>query len=183
MSTTAREEGVETTNPSVEEPISPIGWELPQSPANEPITPCPAPANFAEEVARYDQNAQLSYWPGPRYKAVVRTLGEGPPLVVAPGIASTYRGYAYLLNLLSQRFKTVVYDYPGENKDDGAKLRNITHSDLVDDYFGVLESLRLGRVFPLGISFGSTIVLSAAWLASPDGSPRQRSREAFLDER
>ena len=44
-----------------------------------------------------------------------RVLGNGPPLIVVPGIASTYRTYAFLLNRLAERFRTVVYDYPGEH--------------------------------------------------------------------
>jgi pimeloyl-ACP methyl ester carboxylesterase len=66
-----------------------------------------------------------------------------------------------MLNRLAERFRTVVYDYPGDHPDDGARLGRITHADLVDDFFGLIEHLRIGRTFPVGLSFGSTIVLSA----------------------
>jgi pimeloyl-ACP methyl ester carboxylesterase len=107
-----------------------------------------------------------------------RVLGEGPPLVLAPGIASTYRGYALMLNKLAQRFRTVVYDYPGENRGDGARLSRISHDELVDDLFGLIDHLHIGRSFVVGLSFGSTIVLSAL-LREPRRFPKAVVQGAF----
>jgi pimeloyl-ACP methyl ester carboxylesterase len=90
-----------------------------------------------------------------------RILGEGPPLILIPGLASTYRVYALALNVLARRFKTIVYDYPGEQPGDDARLGAIAHSDLVDDLFGLISHLNLGRCFLLGLSFGSTVTLRA----------------------
>jgi len=90
-----------------------------------------------------------------------RIKGQGPPLILVPGIASTYRTYALLLNQLGDRFRTVVPDYPGENSGDGANLARINHDQLVDDLFGLIDHLNIGRVFLVGVSFGSTIVLKA----------------------
>lgn len=129
------------------------------APATRP--PCPAPADFRAEVAAYDARARVGRWDGPRYRMTYRVLGEGPPLVLIPGIASTYRGYALTLNRLAERFKTVVYDYPGEHRGDGARLGKIGHDDLVDDVFGLLDHLNAGRAFLVGPSFGSTITLRA----------------------
>ena len=126
-----------------------------------PREPCPAPANFRDEVARYDDQAETGHWDGPRYRMIYRSLGNGPPLIVIPGIASTYRAYALLLNRLAQRFRTVIYDYPGEHSNDGADLARISHDHLVDDLFGLFDHLKIGRVFVVGVSFGSTIVLKA----------------------
>jgi pimeloyl-ACP methyl ester carboxylesterase len=123
--------------------------------------PCPAPADFRAEVAAYDREAQTGVWEGPRYRLRYRVLGQGPPLILVPGIAATYRGYALMLNRLAGRFRTVIYDFPGEHPDDGARLGRITHEQLVDDLFGLIEHLNIGRVFPVGLSFGSTIVLRA----------------------
>ncbi|CAN5884093.1 alpha/beta fold hydrolase [soil metagenome] len=124
-----------------------------------PHRPCPKPADLLAEVADYDRNAEVGHWQGPGYRMTYRVLGQGPPLILVPGIASTYRGYAILLNHLAGRFRTILFDYPGEHPDDGARLRRISHDDLVDDVFGLIEHLRVGRVFPVGLSFGSTIVL------------------------
>jgi 3-oxoadipate enol-lactonase len=91
----------------------------------------------------------------------VRIHGEGPPFIVVPGIAATYRVYALLLNSLAGRFRTILYDYPGEHADDRARLGEIDHDHLVDDLFGLIDHLNLGRVFLFGISFGSTVALRA----------------------
>ena len=120
---------------------------------------CPAPADFREAVAEYDRAARVGAWAGPRYRMTYRVLGEGPPLIVSPGIAATYRGYALMLNILAARFQTILYDYPGENPGDGARLGKITHDHLVDDVFGLIDHLNIGRSFLFGPSFGSTIVL------------------------
>lgn len=135
----------------------------PDAAAAEPVPrpPCPAPADFRAAVADYDARARVSHWAGPRYRMTYRELGDGPPLVLIPGIASTYRGYALTLSTLADRFRTVVYDFPGENPGDGARLSRITHADLVDDVFGLIDHLNLGRVFLFGLSFGSTVTLGA----------------------
>lgn len=126
-----------------------------------PRLPCPSPANFRAEVDAYDARAEVGLWQGPRHRMTYRVLGQGPPLILIPGIAATYRGYALTLNRLAERFRTVVFDYPGEHRDDGARLGRITHDHLVDDVFGLIDHLRIGRVFLVGLSFGSTITLRA----------------------
>ena len=55
----------------------------------------------------------------------------------------------------------MLFRSPGENPGDGAALRRITHEHLVDDLFGLIEHLRIGRAFLVGLSFGSTIALKA----------------------
>jgi pimeloyl-ACP methyl ester carboxylesterase len=146
--------------------------------ADPPRQPCPAPANILAEVARYEASAKVAHWDGPNYRMTYRVLGEGPPLLVVPGIASTYRSYALLLNLLAQRFQTVLYDYPGERPDDKSKLDRIKHDHLVNDLFGLIEHLEIGRAFLLGVSFGSTIVLKALH-REPRRFPRAAAQGAF----
>jgi pimeloyl-ACP methyl ester carboxylesterase len=141
-------------------------------------TPCPAPANFRSEVVRYDDQAEPGVWAGPRYRMTYRTLGQGPPLILVPGIASTYRTYALLLNRLGERFRTVIYDYPGEQQGDGADLARIGHDQLVDDLFGLIDHLKIGRVFLVGLSFGSTIVLKSLH-REPRRFPRAVVQGAF----
>ena len=144
----------------------------------EPRQKCPAPADFRRAVADYDRAATVARWDGPRYRMTYRTLGDGPPLIVSPGIAATYRGYALMLNLLASRFQTIIYDYPGENPGDGARLGKIAHDDLVDDVFGLIDHLNLGRAFLFGPSFGSTIVLKAIH-REPRRFPRAAVQGAF----
>jgi pimeloyl-ACP methyl ester carboxylesterase len=111
-----------------------------------------------------------------------RVLGDGPPLILVPGIASTYRAYALTLNLLSERSRTVVYDYPGEGRGDGARLGRITHEDLVDDVFGLIDHLNIGRAFLFGLSFGSTVTLRALH-REPRRFPRAVVQGAFARRR
>ncbi len=143
------------------ETVTESGSETATGTSEERRRPCPAPANFLDAVKSYDAGAQVGHWAGPRYRMTYRVLGEGPPLVLIPGIASTYRGYALTLNQLAARFRTIVYDYPGEQPGDGARLRQITLDDLVDDVFGLLDHLNLGRAYLFGLSFGSTVTLKA----------------------
>ncbi|MBX6312638.1 MAG: alpha/beta hydrolase [Isosphaeraceae bacterium] len=126
-----------------------------------PEAPAAVPADFGAEVAAYDRAATVGVWEGPRYRMTYRVLGQGPPLVLVPGIAATYRVFALLLNRLAEHFQTVIYSYPGDYPDDGARLDRITHSYLVADLFGLLDHLGLGPVFLFGPSFGSTITLRA----------------------
>jgi 3-oxoadipate enol-lactonase len=135
-----------------------------EQPSSEPHRPpCPAPVDIRAEVNAYDESAHVGHWAGPRYKLTYRIKGQGPPLILVPGLASTYRTYALLLNQLGNRFRTIVYDYPGEKPGDGANLSRISHDQLVDDLFGLIDHLNIGRVFLAGLSFGSTIVLKALY--------------------
>ncbi len=151
------------------------GSEGPPPPVAVERPPCQAPADFRHELCVYDAKARVGRWDGPRYQMTYRTLGQGPPLLLVPGIASTYRIYALLLNRLSERFTTILYEYPGDRTDDHAKLAKITHEDLASDLFGLLGNLKISRAFLFGVSFGSTVVLSAL-----SRRPRQFSRAAIL---
>ena len=160
-------------------PEFPEAVETADAPARPP---CPAPANFLAEVAEYDRNAEHAVWEGPRYRMTYRVLGQGPPLILIPGIASTYRGYALTLNKLAPRFRTILYDYPGENPDDGARLAQIAHEEMVEDVFGLIDHLNLGRVFLVGLSFGSTITLRAL-AREPRRFPKAVLQGAFAHRR
>lgn len=119
------------------------------------------PADLGAEVAAYDRGAAVGVWEGPRHRMTYRVLGQGPPLIVIPGIAATYRVFALVLNRLAEHFRTVIYAYPGDLPDDGARLDGITHGDLVADLLGLVDHLGLGRAYLFGPSFGSTIALRA----------------------
>ncbi len=143
-----------------------------------PAATCPPPANFRKVADDYDRDARVGVWSGPRYKMTYRVLGQGPPLILLPGVSSTYRGYLLTLRQLSERFTTVVYDYPGDHPDDGAALGSITHDHLADDLFGLIDHLNFGRVFLFGLSFGSTVVLKSL-AREPRRFPRAAVQGAF----
>lgn len=100
-----------------------------------------------------------------------RRLGSGRPLIVAPGLAGTYRSYALLLNCLAERFETILYTYPGDEPGDGARLGSLGHEAYVEDLWGLMDHLDLREPYVLGVSFGSTVVLSAL-ARSGDRVPR-----------
>lgn len=143
---------------------------------------CQPPADIRKEVQRYDELATVGTWSGPRYRMTIRSLGQGPALIWLPGIASTYRTYALVLNHLAARFRTIQYEYPGDRPDDGARLGRITHDHLVDDVLGLIDHLALDRVFLAGISFGSTIALKLLERA-PERFPRTVVQGAFAHRR
>ena len=159
--------------PTTDPPVAQAEMERP---------PCPAPARIRHEVASFDARAETGRWDGPDYRMTFRSLGEGPPLFVVPGIASTYHVYALFLNQLSTRFRTIIYDYPGEHVDDGAKLGRITHDNLVDHLFGLIDHLNIGRAFLTGLSFGSTVVLKSLE-REPRRFPRAAVQGAFAHRR
>lgn len=159
--------------------FSPMTDSPPPESAQVPAPPrCPPPANFRAEVAAYDRLATTGRLDGPRHRMTYRTLGEGPPLVLCPGIAGTYRGYAPMLNRLAERFRTILFDYPGDHPDDHARLGRITHDDLIEDVVALLDHLNVGRAFPVGLSFGSTIALGLL-RREPRRFPRAAVQGAF----
>jgi pimeloyl-ACP methyl ester carboxylesterase len=129
------------------------------------------PSDFRAEVAEFDRRAEVQDWAGSRFRMTFRTLGEGDPIVLLPGLASTYRGYAPTLLRLATRFQTIIFDYPGEHPDDGANLAWISHDDLVGEFLGLLDHLCLPQVLTFGLSFGSTIAIKALQLA-PERFPK-----------
>ena len=117
-------------------------------------SPPPAAANPLPTCAsRCDSTTSapaVGTWSGPRYRMTYRILGQGPALIWLPGIASTYRTYALVLNRLAERFQTIQYEYPGDREDDGARLGRITHDHLVDDLVRPDRPPGLGRALPGG---------------------------------
>jgi 3-oxoadipate enol-lactonase len=143
---------------------------------------CQPPANVRREVAAYDQRSRIGHWEGPRYRMTYWILGDGPPLILIPGIASTYRVYAMLLNRLGERFQTIQYAYPGEVEHDGARLQRIRHDHQVEDLIGLADHLGIERFHLLGISFGSTVAFGAMhrW---PERVQRSAVQGAFARRR
>ncbi len=134
----------------------------PDGPAgSEGISPCPRPASMTKALEDFDRLAEVRVIETPYYRTTCRILGEGPPLLVSPGLASTYRGFSIFLNTLAERFRTVIYDYPGDHAADRADLGRIDHDALTDNLFATLDALSIGKAFLVGISFGSTITFKA----------------------
>jgi pimeloyl-ACP methyl ester carboxylesterase len=140
------------------------------------------PADFRAQVLEFDRKVEAQVWSGPGYRMTFRALGEGQPLVILPGLASTYRGYAPTLLRLAERFRTITIDYPGENPNDGANLKQISHDNLVDDVIGLIDHLKFPTAILFGLSFGSTISQKALF-RDPQRFPKAVLQGAFARRR
>jgi pimeloyl-ACP methyl ester carboxylesterase len=100
--------------------------------------------------------AQLTH-----YTAAYCEWGEGPPLVLVPGLAGGYELLGPLAKLLSRHFRVISYHLRGED-DCFALRRSFGLSDLVDDLGEFLDCLGLEAPSLLGVSFGGVLALEYA---------------------
>ncbi len=95
------------------------------------------------------------------YTAHYCVWGEGPPLVLVPGLAGGYELLGPLARLLARDFQVISYQLRGE--DDCFSLRRrFDLSDLVDDLTEFLDLLGLERPAVMGVSFGGVLALELA---------------------
>jgi pimeloyl-ACP methyl ester carboxylesterase len=146
---------------------------IPAACHNDTPATCPfhvEPVTFAEAMRRFDSEAVRGTCDTGRYLCPYVTWGTGPTLVCVPGLVDDAQCFVMLLAHLSRHFRCVAYDWP-TGQTDGACLSHYRHADFVADLFALLDHLGAQQVFPLGYSFGSTIVL-AAMHAQPARFPR-----------
>src|SRR5205823_3121996 len=84
--------------------------------------------------------------------------------------SDTARSFLLPMARLSAHFRCVGYELPAGGAD-GARLRRYAFADLVDDLWGLLDHLGLGRSYVLGSSLGAAVALSALH-ARPERLPR-----------
>lgn len=129
--------------------------------------PCPtARVTLHEAIQRFEREAVRGCCDTGRYRCSYYTWGEGPPLLIVPGLSDDFLSFVMLCFLLSRQFRCIAYDLP-TGDGDGARLSRYLHSYLVADAFALLDHVEARRAFILGSSFGSTIAL-AALKACPD---------------
>ena len=92
--------------------------------------------------------------------------GEGPPLVLVMGLASTLEMWHRMIPALSQRFRTIVFDNRGVGRSDvpapGYSIR-----DMADDLKAVMDAAGISECHLFGISMGGMIAQEFT-LAYPD---------------
>jgi len=95
------------------------------------------------------------------YSVNYQEWGDGPPLVLVPGLAGGYGLLGPLARLLSSRFRVISYQLRGE--DDCFALRQrFDLADLVTDLGEFLNWHRLERPILMGVSFGGVLALEYA---------------------
>jgi 3-oxoadipate enol-lactonase len=87
--------------------------------------------------------------------------GEGPPLILVPGLAGGYELLGPLARLLASDFRVISYQLRGE-EDPFALRQRFDLSDLVDDLSELIEWLGLERPAVMGVSFGGILALELA---------------------
>jgi pimeloyl-ACP methyl ester carboxylesterase len=100
--------------------------------------------------------AQLSH-----YTATYREWGDGPPLVLVPGLAGGFELLGPLARSLARHYRVISYQLRGED-DPFALRRRFGLADLVNDLAEFLEWHFLERPALLGVSFGGVLALEFA---------------------
>lgn len=100
--------------------------------------------------------AQLSH-----YTARYREWGDGPPLVLIPGMAGGIDLVAPLARKLAYHFRVIAYQLRGED-DPFALRRRFGLRDLVADLDEFIDWHGLERPDVVGVSFGGMLALEAA---------------------
>ncbi len=112
-------------------------------------------AQFSPETGRSGY-AHLKH-----YTAQYCVWGEGPPLVLVPGLAGGFELLGPLARLLARDFQVVSYQLRGED-DCFALRRHFDLTDLADDLCEFLDWFGLERPPVLGVSFGGVLALELA---------------------
>jgi pimeloyl-ACP methyl ester carboxylesterase len=124
-----------------------------------------APAlRVAEAFKLFDAQAERATAALSRYRCGYATWGKGPPLVLIHGLADRLTSFVPPMALLSRRFRCIAYNQP-MGREDGARLADYTHDQLVADLFELLDHLDIRGAIVLGHSYGSTIALRALAVA------------------
>jgi pimeloyl-ACP methyl ester carboxylesterase len=95
------------------------------------------------------------------YTARFCEWGEGPPLVLVPGLAGGFELLGPLARVLARDFRVISYQLRGED-DCFALRRQFDLTDLVEDLHEFLDWHGLERPAVMGVSFGGVLALQLA---------------------
>jgi pimeloyl-ACP methyl ester carboxylesterase len=95
------------------------------------------------------------------YTAEYRIWGDGPPLVLVPGLAGGFELLGPLVRLLAKHFRVISYQLRGED-DCFALRRRFGLIDLVQDLAAFLDWHCLEQPAVVGVSFGGVLALEFA---------------------
>ena len=95
------------------------------------------------------------------YSATFREWGEGPPLLLVPGLAGGFELLGPLARLLARDFRVISYQLRGED-DPFALRQRFGLPELVEDLNEFVSWLGLERPTLMGVSFGGLLALEFA---------------------
>jgi pimeloyl-ACP methyl ester carboxylesterase len=96
-----------------------------------------------------------------QYSARFCEWGDGPPLVLVPGLAGGYELLGPLARLLARHYRVISYQLRGED-DLFALRRRFDLSDLVSDLAEFIDYHQLEAPAVMGVSFGGVLALEYA---------------------
>lgn len=85
--------------------------------------------------------------------------GDGPPLVLIPGLGLSGRSFDPIVPVLSESYGVITVDNRGTGRSD-APPGPYRIETMADDVARVIESLGVAPVFAIGVSMGGTILQS-----------------------
>jgi pimeloyl-ACP methyl ester carboxylesterase len=94
-------------------------------------------------------------------RLAVTVEGDGPPLLLIPGLGATRVVFAPLLPLLTPHFRVAVYDQRGIGASEFT-AGPYTTGQLAGDASAVLDGLHIDRATVLGASFGGMVAQELA---------------------
>ncbi len=127
---------------------------------------CQTPVTLRQARERFAREASWHEVDTRRYRCRYFSWGQGPALLMVPGLAETADSFIPLACRLTPQFRCLSYELAGV-RGDGANLRRYTHADLVADALALLDHAGAAPGYVLGSSFGSTIALGTMH-ARPD---------------
>jgi 3-oxoadipate enol-lactonase len=95
------------------------------------------------------------------YTVAYREWGEGPPLVLVPGLAGGFELLGPLARSLAERYRVISYQLRGED-DCFALRRSFGLAELADDLAEFLDWHNLESPAVVGVSFGGLLALEFA---------------------
>jgi pimeloyl-ACP methyl ester carboxylesterase len=87
--------------------------------------------------------------------------GDGPPLLILPGLVSTYHHWPFFVEHFQQRCRVIYWDYRGHGAGAAAPRdpRSLTVEGFGDDAHAVLAAAQATPAIVAGLSFGLQVAL------------------------
>lgn len=91
-----------------------------------------------------------------------KDLGQGPPLILVPGLGGDSRAFNPLLPFIrKERLRFITFDPRGLGRSQGTS-EDCTIEQMVLDLLGLMDHLEINEAFLLGASLGALVVKSIA---------------------